>query len=412
VALSGSIKDFGLPDIFQLIGLQRKTGTLTLKRDGEQVSVVFENGMVVASDTVGKRLEDKLGHVLVKTGRLTRERLDEALAVQKQTLQRLGKVLVDTGALSSTDLKQALAIQVQQTLFRLFRWKEGEYNFDSTDSVDYDRDNANPMSADFILMEGIRMVDEWPIIEKKIPSMDLVFKSAVDPRLVEVSGGGEDGGLDEMFAGMGGGGDTGRVSTGPAAASKIKLTPEEHRVYQHVDGSATVQQVVDSVGALEFEVCRTLFDLLNRNIIAPAGKGAARGAHVEEAEAGASPLVGYVVLAAALLLSVLAVGLNRGAAFAVPGLGSALTPQVEALAEDATRARLERVDQAIRAFALVGGAPPSKLEELVEAGLVDARHLRAVDGRPLTYAPSGDGYTLGIGESDPGALRRTLARAR
>jgi hypothetical protein len=411
VALSGSIKDFGLPDIFQLIGLQRKTGTLTLKREGEQVTVVFENGMVVASDTVGKRLEDKLGHVLVKTGRLTRERLDEALGVQKQTLQRLGKVLVDTGALSATDLKQALAIQVQQTLFRLFRWKEGEYAFDSTDSVDYDRDNANPMSADFILMEGIRMVDEWPIIEKKIPSMDLVFKSAVDPRLVEVSGGGEDGGLDDMFAGMGGG-DTGRVATGPAAASKIKLTPEEHRVYQRVDGTATVQQVVDSVGALEFEVCRTLFDLLNRNIIAPAGKGAARGAHVEEEEAAASPLLGYVAFAAAVLLTLVAVGLNRGAAFAVPGLGSALRPQVEALGEDATRARLERVDQAIRAFALVSGAPPSRLEELVEAGLVDARHLQAVDGRSLSYAPSGDGYTLGIGESDPNALRRTLARAR
>ena len=26
MALEGTIKDFGLPDIFQLIGLQRKTG--------------------------------------------------------------------------------------------------------------------------------------------------------------------------------------------------------------------------------------------------------------------------------------------------------------------------------------------------------------------------------------------------
>ena len=33
MALEGTIKDFGLPDIFQLIGLQRKTGLLTLKHD-------------------------------------------------------------------------------------------------------------------------------------------------------------------------------------------------------------------------------------------------------------------------------------------------------------------------------------------------------------------------------------------
>lgn len=406
MALSGSIKDFGLPDIFQLIGLQRKTGTLTLRRDAEQVTVVFENGMVVASDTVGKRIEDKLGHVLVKTGRLTRERLDEALGVQKQTLQRLGHVLVETGALSPKDLKAALAVQVQQTLFRLFRWKEGEYAFDSTDSVDYDRDNTNPMSADFILMEGIRMVDEWPIIEKKIPSMDLVFKSAVDPRLVELSGGSDDGGLDEMFDGMGG--DAAKGAAGPAA-SKIKLTPDEHRVYQRVDGSNTVQQVVDSVGALEFEVCRTLFDLLNRNIIAPGGRGATRGAEAAAEAAAASPALGYAALALAILLTVAAVGMHRGAAFAVIGMPSALAPPLAALEQEATRTRLARVDQAIRAFALGTGAPPASLEELVAAGLVDSRHLRAADGRAFVYAPAEGGYTLGIGDDDPQALRRTLA---
>ena len=39
MALEGTIKDFGLPDIFQLIGLQRKTGTLTLQSDKEEVTV-------------------------------------------------------------------------------------------------------------------------------------------------------------------------------------------------------------------------------------------------------------------------------------------------------------------------------------------------------------------------------------
>ena len=50
------------------------------------------------------------------------------------------------------------------------------------------------MSADFILMEGIRMVDEWPIIEKKIPSMDIVFRPVVDPSMIEVGGAGGRGG--------------------------------------------------------------------------------------------------------------------------------------------------------------------------------------------------------------------------
>ena len=90
MALEGTIKDFGLPDIFQLIGLQRKTGILTLTSESESITVTFENGMVVMADSSSKRLEDRIGNVLVKQGKLSQDRLDEALEVQKQTLQRLG----------------------------------------------------------------------------------------------------------------------------------------------------------------------------------------------------------------------------------------------------------------------------------------------------------------------------------
>ena len=101
MALEGTIKDFGLPDIFQLIGLQRKTGILTLTSDNETVTVSFENGMVVMADSNSKRLEDRLGNVLVKQGKLGKDRLDEALETQKQTLQRLGHILATSGFITS-----------------------------------------------------------------------------------------------------------------------------------------------------------------------------------------------------------------------------------------------------------------------------------------------------------------------
>src|SRR5512144_2728006 len=189
MALEGTIRDFGLPDIFQLIGLQRKTGILTLTndKDGESVTVAFENGMVVMADSSARRLEDRLGNVLVKQGKITRERLDEALAVQKQTLQRLGHILSSASAITTKDLRDALQVQISQIVFRVFRWRDGRYQFAPSESVDYDRENFVPMSTDFILMEGIRMVDEWPIIEKKIPSFDLVFRPVVDPALIDVA---------------------------------------------------------------------------------------------------------------------------------------------------------------------------------------------------------------------------------
>src|SRR5918996_3367956 len=186
MALEGTIRDFGLPDIFQLIGLQRKTGILTLKNEKDQVTVAFENGMVVAADSSTKRLEDRLGNVLVKQGKLTKQKLEDALQTQKATLQRLGHVLTTNNYITEKDLKEALHVQISQLVFKVFRWRDGEYHFAPTDSVEYDRDHFQPLSSDFILMEGIRMVDEWPIIEKKIPSMDMVFRPVVQTSMIEV----------------------------------------------------------------------------------------------------------------------------------------------------------------------------------------------------------------------------------
>ena len=68
MALEGTIKDFGLPDIFQLIGLQRKTGLLTLKNEKENVTVTFENGMVVMADSNTKRLAASLQQLVESQG--------------------------------------------------------------------------------------------------------------------------------------------------------------------------------------------------------------------------------------------------------------------------------------------------------------------------------------------------------
>src|SRR2546426_12800555 len=123
MALEGTIKDFGLPDIFQLIGLQRKTGILTLNNDKDNVTVTFENGMVVMADQASKRLEDRLGSVLVKQGKLSKERLDEALQTQKATLQRLGPLLVGQNYITAKEPQGAIPVQISPDVFQAFRWR-------------------------------------------------------------------------------------------------------------------------------------------------------------------------------------------------------------------------------------------------------------------------------------------------
>jgi len=97
MALEGTLRDFSLADIFQLIGLQRKTGVLTLRGKDDTVTVTFLDGKVVAADSLNRRLETRLGSVLMKSGLLTQDQLNRALDIQKETLQRLGYVLKHYG---------------------------------------------------------------------------------------------------------------------------------------------------------------------------------------------------------------------------------------------------------------------------------------------------------------------------
>jgi Domain of unknown function (DUF4388) len=404
MALEGTIKDFGLPDIFQLIGLQRKTGHLTLSNEKESVTVTFENGMVVMADSSSKRLEDRLGNVLVKQGKLGKERLEDALETQKQTLQRLGHILSTSSFITGKDLRDALQVQVSQIVFKVFRWRDGHYNFAPADSVDYDRENFTPMSADFILMEGIRMVDEWPIIEKKIPTMDMVFRPVVDAAMIEVGGPGDNGAPGEV-----------KRTAGPS--NKIRLTVEEERVYRKVDGARTVQAIIDASGSGEFEVCRTLLDLLNRNIVAPVGRGVAAESEDEEADTLVSATPGYAVVALVLLLAAAGAFAQLRAPFAVTGLAPWLQGAYSRLLDGSGLARLHRLDRAVQAFHLMRGTLPTRLEDLVSAGLVDASYLSDRRARPFHYVPSGNAYLLSAvndqGKTVPGSvIERTVSGDR
>jgi hypothetical protein len=384
MALEGTIQDFGLPDIFQLIGLQRKTGILSLthEKDGETVTVTFENGMVVMADSSANRLEDRLGNVLVKQGKVTRERLDEALGVQRQTLQRLGHILASGSAITTKDLRDALQVQVSQIVFRVFRWRDGRYQFTPAENVDYDRENFAPMSADFILMEGIRMVDEWPIIEKRIPSFDIVFRPVVDPSLIEVGVSGPD---------DSGGGDLRR---GPLTATgRIRLTPEENRVFRKVDGVRTVQAIVDGTGASEFEVCRTLFDFLNRSLIAPEGRGETPVIEAEEADR-ASSLPGYAVAALVSALALGGLASTLASPFAVTGRPPVVAQAWAEVEDGVSWQRLFRLDRTIQAWQATHGSPPPTLQDLVEAGLVHSSFLTDPAGRPFHYETAAGGYLL------------------
>src|SRR3954451_9086623 len=77
MALEGTLRDFSLADIFQLIGLQRKTGVLKLRGKDATVTVTFLDGKVVAADSLTRRLATRLGLTKPPPGDAPRQRPDQ-----------------------------------------------------------------------------------------------------------------------------------------------------------------------------------------------------------------------------------------------------------------------------------------------------------------------------------------------
>ena len=384
MALEGTIKDFGLADILQLIGLQRKTGFLTLEGTHGTVRVKFLEGSVVGAETSERNFEDLLGSVLVRTGRITDAQLHESLKIQKSTLQRLGYVLVQQHFISDADLEEALRVQVSQIVYRLFRWRVAKYQFAPMDLVEYDTEHFRPVSAETILMEGARMIDEWPMLERRIPTPVVVFRKtdaggALDVPVTSLI----DTDIDFM------------LQDSPAAAkpveNEVRVSPEERDVLHFVDGVASVQDIADMSPLAEFDLYRILVDLLNRNLIEAVEITATAG--VTSHGAIRDRRVSILLQAAVLALAAFGLFTLRSNPL-TPWRLAARSRETELLKTYASRNRIERVEQALQAFYLDHGTMPENLQILVTSSYLAPTDAIDPWGRRFEYRLDQAAYEL------------------
>jgi hypothetical protein len=220
--------------------------------------------MVVSAQMDNAEGLERIGEVLVRAKRISPQQLDDALKAQHDTGDYLGQILVYQQAVSESDLKKALRLQTLETTYRLFHWKEGRYTFDQR-TVEYPRQYIDPISTEHILMEGVRRLDEWPPIEKKIPSLKIVF-SQVPEKRGEIEQASQPKSPIEVPAQA--------VEEDPFAdldqESEGRFSANEISVYHAVNGSHDVYRLIELLQIGEFEVCKALANLLSAGLIVPS----------------------------------------------------------------------------------------------------------------------------------------------
>jgi hypothetical protein len=252
VALEGSLRDFDLFSLFNMIKIQGKNGSLVLSKGQEFVKVFFENGEIVGCDSNQIRMEDRVGTMLVRLGRLTGEELLEMIQMQRQTLKRMGTLLLESGKVTPQDLQDALFQQATAILHRTFRWVEGDYRFDSMLPQDLDREHFQPIPVDTVLMEAARIQDEWPEVEKRLPgfSIPLGWTGAAKAVHLDINR------------------DVSNVLDGyQAATGSSGLTHEQEMVLSYFEQPQSINEVIQVSRYEELDTCKSIADLIERGLL-------------------------------------------------------------------------------------------------------------------------------------------------
>ena len=384
MALTGTLRDFGIAEILQLIGQQAKSGVLHLKNRADEIHILVSSGCVVNAEYAGRKSREKLGSMLVRAGLITQAQLQVTLDAQKRTLRRLGDLLVEMGMVAKEELKEMTALQTTETVYKLFHWKSGTYEFEPGE-VEFDRETVTPLRCESMLMEGFRQVDEWPMIRRKVSSTAMTFD-----RLRELD-------LERSRAAWSPGKAPGDGPEGEGDASA--LGRNEWRVYELAVPGRTVEKIADLSRLGEFEACKALFNLVNLGVlrtVAPSRRSAAAevGAYARDWQQrlrqGATRLLATAAIALAL----------AGLGFFVTERGHALDPSGGHAFRDnrpelfVARAQLERLRSALEVYRLEQGEYPEALASLVEADLLAPRDLRYPWSQPYWYRRDGKGYRL------------------
>jgi hypothetical protein len=187
MALQGSLSDLALPDVIQLVSVSGKTGVFTISGP------------------------DREGKIYIKEGQINDAQLGNLLG--------------------------------EHAVYEMAMWRKGQFIF--TPSIESGRVTITKSNTN-LMMEAARRLDEWRVLQRKVPSLDLIpFFQPRDP------------GHDQ-----------------------VTLSPHEWAVVTKVDGQRSIQELEEVTRLPAFDLCKVLFGLVTSGLIglrAPLERPVAQG---------------------------------------------------------------------------------------------------------------------------------------
>lgn len=357
MTIEGTLDEFRLPEILQMVGQQQKTGILTVQGDATIVAVSFLAGRIVAADSLEETVEERLGSVLVREGLLTRQDFGRVVDRQRQGQGRLIDLLVEGGHLDREQVLESLRLQTSELLADLLTWESGDFKFYANDEVAYE--------------EGFRPLPVDDLLLSLLPHEEA--EAAEEPAAESFAA---EGFTAESFAAQPAG-TVGEAAADEAtgAAEDVEAAPDAAMAevvplpVTRWDGDATMSEPVF---------------VPPEAVARPAAAGRVRGT---------DPILWLPTVFAALLSLALVAVL-----FADPGHFLLPLPwqgrERDSLRSVQRQAEYQGIDAAAKTFFLLEGRFPDGLELLVDLSILDPADLRDPSGARLQLTAREDSYEL------------------
>ena len=233
MAIKGTLKTMHMTDLLQFLAAGRKSGTLKFDHGKITKQIYFKNGMIAGSKSNDPR--EYLGQVLLHYGKVDDSQLKAAREVQRTSGAKLGEVLVQQGFLTEEEVLEILKIRTLDTIYDLFSWTDGEFEFydDEPSPDDLLLIEVEPTS---VIMEGIYRLDELARYKTLIPS---------------------DRSILELAAGW---------------TASLKLGKEFRQILYFVEKRMTVAEICYHMHASAFHVYGQLYTLISEGVARVAGE--------------------------------------------------------------------------------------------------------------------------------------------
>ena len=174
MALQGSLSELSLPDVIQMVSVSGKTGVFAVAR------------------------HDELGKIFLRDGQI----VDAVVG----------------------------SLRGDRAVYEMAIWSEGDFSFnpgEECETVTIHLSNAN------LMMEAARRLDEWRVLSRQIPSLDLIpFFTSRDQ------------------------------------SDQVTLSPHEWILVTRIDDEHTIEEIAEQLHWSAFDVSKLLFGMITSGLVA------------------------------------------------------------------------------------------------------------------------------------------------